>query len=115
MLKRISHAVGSLELIPTYKEVLDASPTNAYKLVDMSVKLDTLGFPSNDLVLLNGQLKDNLLCRRLLCKLVVDHIYLFPTDYRTKQRICETLGIAIKELRGIDLVSEAQKRIPSSR
>jgi hypothetical protein len=115
MLKRISHAVGSVELVPTYREVLSASPSNAYKLVDMSVKLDALSLPTNEVVALNKELKDNTLCSRLLCRLVVDHIYLFSTDYKTKQRICEALGIPIKELRGIDIVSEAQKTLPASR
>ena len=115
MLKRISHAVGALELVPTYKEVLKASPNNAYKLVDISVKLDALKFPGKEVVELSKELKDNTLCSRLLRRLVVHHIYLFPTDYKTKQKICEELNIPIKELRGIDVVSENQKALPSTR
>lgn len=115
MLKRISHAVGSVELVPTYREVLETSPTNAYKLVDMSVKLDALKLPTKEVVSLSKDIKENTLCSRLLRKLVVHHFYLFPTDYKTKQKICEELDIPIKELRGIDVISETQKALPASR
>jgi hypothetical protein len=111
LLKRISHAVGAIELVPTYREVLDANPVNSFKLVDISVKLDTLKLPTKEVVNLNHELKENLLCTRLLRKLVVHHIYLFPTDYKTKQQICESLGIPIKQARGIDVAFEDQKRI----
>ena len=114
LLKRISQAVGALELVPTYGEVLRANPVNSFKLVDMSVKLDTLKIPTKEVVSLNAELKDNLLCARLLRKLVVHHIYLFPTDYKTKQQICEALNIPIKETRGIDNAFDNQKRIGGS-
>lgn len=111
LLKRISHAVGAVELVPTYREVLDANPVTSFKLVDMSVKLDTLKLPTKEVVSLNSELKENILGTRLLRKLVVHHIYLFPTDYKTKQQICESLGIPIKQARGIDVAFEDQKRI----
>jgi hypothetical protein len=115
ILKRISHAVGAIELVPTYREVLEANPVNSFKLVDMSVKLDTLKLPSKDVVHLSEEVKENILCTRLLRRLVVHHIYLFPTDYKTKQQICEALKIPIKEVRGIDIAYEDQKRLPAPR
>lgn len=115
ILKRISHAVGAVELVPTYREVLDANPVNSFKLVDMSVKLDTLTLPSKNVVKLSDELKNNFLCSRLLRRLVVHHIYLFPTDYKTKQRICEALDIPIKEVRGIDVAYKEQKRLAGPR
>jgi len=111
LLRRISHAVGAIELVPTYREVLNANPVTSFKLVDMSVKLDTLKLPTKEVVNLNSELKENILGTRLLRKLVVHHIYLFPTDYKTKQQICESLGIPIKQARGIDVAFEEQKRI----
>lgn len=111
LLKRISHAVGTVELMPTYREVLNANPVTSFKLVDMSVKLDTLKLPTKEVVRLNGELKENVLGSRLLRKLVVHHLYLFPTDYKTKQRICESLDIPIRQSRGIDVAFENQKRI----
>jgi predicted MPP superfamily phosphohydrolase len=112
LLKRISHAVGAVELVPTYREVLDANPVNSFKLVDMSVKLDTLKLPTKEVVNLNSELKGNILGTRLLKRLVVNHIYLFPTDYKTKQQICQSLDIPINQARGIDVAYEEQKRLP---
>jgi hypothetical protein len=48
-------------------------------------------------------------------RLVAQLIYLFPTDYKTKQQICEELEIPIKQVRGIDATSESQKRLPGPR
>ena len=115
LLKRISHAVGSVELVPTYLEVLEANPVNSVKLVDMSVKLDMIKLPTKEVVNLNSELKGNIFATRLLRRLVVDHIYLFPTDYKTKQRICESLDIPIKQARGIDVAYDEQKRLPKAK
>jgi hypothetical protein len=62
---------------------------------------------------LNADLKNNVFCHRLLCRLVVDHFYLYATSYKTKQNACDKLGIKMQELRGIDLRSDSQKRLPS--
>ena len=112
IMKRISHAVGAMELIPDYHDVLNANPTNSYRLIDMSVKLDTLKLPIKEIVSLDNTFKDNFLCDRLLKKLVVHHIYLFPTDYKTKQKLCDAIGIPIKTMRGVDVTYNAQKRLP---
>jgi hypothetical protein len=112
LLKRISHAVSAVELVPTYREILNANPTSSFKLADMSVKLDTLKLPTKEVIALSEEFQENLLCKHLLRKLVVHHIYLFPTDYKTKQQICEPLGIPIKQSRGIDVAYEEQKRLP---
>jgi hypothetical protein len=115
LLKRISRAVAAVELVPTYRQVLEANPVNSFRLVDMSIKLDMLKLPSKEVVTLHGQFKENIFAARLLRRLVVDHLYLFPTDYKTKQQICSSLDIPIKEARGIDATHEDQKRLPGTK
>jgi DNA repair exonuclease SbcCD nuclease subunit len=112
VIKRISHAVGTKELAQTYPRVLEANPTNAYKLIDLSVKLDHLGFPTGDVYGLNEAFHDNVFCHRLLSHLVINHFYLFSTSDRVKQRVCNKLGIKIQDLRGIDVRTHSQKRLP---
>lgn len=113
VLKRISHAVGAVELISDFHDVLNATSTNSFRLIDMSVKLDTLKLPTKEIVELNNKFKENILCSRLLKKLVVHHIYLFPTDYKTKQQLCESIGIPIRDMRGVDVSHKNQKRLPA--
>lgn len=112
MVKRISQAVGTKDLADTYRQVLEKNPTNAYRLIDVAVKLDNVGFPTGDVYSLSEELKGNVFCKRLLCHLVVEHFYLYATSDITKQKVCNKLGIKMRELRGIDVRTDSQKRLP---
>lgn len=114
-IKRISHAVGHAGLEETYREVRKDVGTNAVKLIDMSVKLDNLLFPEEQLKELKKEFRNNVFCDRLLRHLVVHYLYIFPTSERLKQKICAELEIPIKRLRGLDVVSQQQKKISSRR
>ena len=112
LIKRISHAVGTKDLNEVYEKVLSDNPTNSYRLIDLSVKLDSVGFPTNTIYDLNAQFRKNVFCSRILSHLVINHFYLFNTSEQTKQKVCEKLGIKMEKLRGIDVSSESQKRLP---
>lgn len=112
IIKRISHAVGTKDLNDVYEKVLAKNPTNAYRLVDLSVKLDSIGVPTGDIYDLNEKFKNNVFCSRLLSHLVLHHFYLFNTNEQTKQKICNKLGIKMQTLRGIDATTTSQKRLP---
>jgi hypothetical protein len=43
---------------------------------------------------------------------VVDHFYLYATSDKAKQKVCNKLGIKMQDLRGIDLRTSGQKRLP---
>jgi hypothetical protein len=112
IIKRISQAVGTKDLNDVYEKVLTENPTNAYRLVDISVKLDSVGVPTGDIYDLNDKFKDNIFCSRLLSHLVIHHFYLFNTNEQTKQKICNKLGIKMQMLRGIDVTTSSQKQLP---
>lgn len=112
IIKRISHAVGTKDLNDIYEKVLTQNPSNAYRLVDLSVKLDSLGVPTGDIYDLSEKFKDNIFCSRLLSHLVLHHFYLFNTDEQTKQKICNKLGVKMQTMRGIDVATSSQKRLP---
>jgi hypothetical protein len=115
IIKRISHAVGTKDLNDVYEKVLSENPTNAFRLVDLSVKLDSVGFPTGDIYDLNDKFKDNVFCSRLLSRLVIHHFYLFNTSDQVKQKVCDKLGIKMHFLRGVDVKTATQKRLPESR
>jgi hypothetical protein len=110
LIKWTSLAVGHSQLGETYEDVNRAIDTNAGALVDISVKLDNLTFPLGDLEPLDRRFKKNFFCCRLLRQLVVEHFYLFPTTERTKQKICDTLGIPIQGVHQIDEGSKHEKK-----
>ncbi len=111
MVKRISHAVGHSGLGETYRDVRASINTNAVNLIDLSVKLDHISFPVDRLRELKREFMSNPFCDRLLCHLVVHYLYIFPTSERLKQQVCQELDIPIQRLRGLDVVSQPQKRI----
>jgi hypothetical protein len=113
MVKRTSHSVGHSSLGETYREVLQSMNSNAVKLIDLSVKLDALDFPLSRLKELKKDFKSNIFCDRLLKHLVVHYLYIFPTSDRLKQQICQEMDIPIKRLRGLDLATQQQKRLPA--
>ncbi len=114
-LKRISHAVGHSSLEETYTQVKAKLDTNAVKLIDMSVKLDNLTFPEDELRKLKREFKSNVICERLVRHLVVHYLYIFPTSERLKQKICAEFEISIQRLRGMDATTQQQKRIGPGR
>jgi hypothetical protein len=112
ILKRISQAVGTKDLNDIYAKVLSENSSNAFHLVDLSVKLDSVGFPTEDIYDLHEKFKENIFCSRLLSQLVINHFYLFNTSEQTKQKVCEKLKIKMQLLRGVDVKSAEQKRLP---
>lgn len=111
IVKRISQAVGTKDLNDIYSKVLSENSTNAFHLVDLSVKLDSVGFPTGDIYDLHEKFKDNIFCTRVLSQLVINHFYLFNTSEQTKQKVCEKLGIKMQLLRGVDARTADQKRV----
>ena len=41
--------------------------------------------------------RKNPVCERMLKEIVIQHIYMFPVDYRLKQQIAETLKIPVED------------------
>ena len=111
MIKRISQAVGHSQLGDIYKDVRQSHDTNATALIDISIQLDNLGFPEEQLQLLAKRFRSNLFCERLLRQLSVEHFYLYPTSEATKQKVCAALQIDYKNLRAIDLKSINEKKV----
>ena len=112
IIKRISHSVGTKDLNDVYDRVLASNSTNAYRLVDLSVKLDSIGFPTEVIYELSDKFHGNIFCNRLLSHLVLHHFYLFNTSEQTKQKVCNKLGIKMQVLRGIDVKTRSEKRLP---
>lgn len=112
MVKRISQAVGHSQLGDTYTDVRQSHDTNATALIDISIHLDNLGFPEEQLKHLAKRFRSNFFCERLLRQLAVEHFYLYPTSEATKQKVCAALQIDYKNVRAIDVKSVNQKQAP---
>jgi predicted MPP superfamily phosphohydrolase len=98
VMKRISYSVGLEILAETYKRLLESGEwPRPFRIVDLTVRLDHFSeFPLNDLESLWSESDRNFFCQMLVRDLVVNNLYLVPLDDRTKQSVCELLGIQFK-------------------
>lgn len=98
-IKKISQSVGSPELATTYDKVLAQWEVPSTQLVHLSLQLDQSGFfPRNQVERLADDLESNVLATSILRMLIVNHFYLFPVDFRTKQGVCTKLDVPYKEM-----------------
>ena len=67
--------------------------------------------PKKEILDLFADMKDNVFCQELLRHLVVHHFYLFHTDPKVKQALCDGLGIEFKKTSQRELVRTWEKRL----
>ena len=94
MIQRVAQSVGSRELSNTFERLLEGSRTPAFRLINSALELDNKAeFPDRSIQLAADEFEKAPLPLSVLRHLVITHFYLFPVDFRTKQRICANLGI----------------------
>ena len=109
--KKVSSSIGHENLSETFKEILERKSINSIHMIDMSIKLDFFRtFPYTEIASLDQKLTKNILPHTLLKVMVIDYLYMFPTTYKDKQRICNLLGIPMRNQRAIDIKSTQKKR-----
>lgn len=109
LVRKIATSVGSKEAMEIYKSIEEKESTPALLLLRQAIELNFL--KRIDIARISDtaeQLKGNFVCTRILKELIVQHIYFFPVDYKTKQQLSELLGLSVK---GQQLIEQKQKRI----
>lgn len=97
MITRIAHAVGSPQLIETYKEIKAENPSTAIGLIHTALQLEqSHSFPQAEVTKFAQDLERRPWPLGLLRHLVVNHFHVFPVKFQTKQSICSKLGIPYK-------------------
>lgn len=98
-IKKVSNAVGSNDLQPIFKEISAAIPTTSVRLIDITIKLDhAYEIPFSEIEDLLKVIDSNPMVKYILRKIVINHLYMFPVNYKDRQRI-------------VDLLSMDQKRV----
>lgn len=110
--KRVSNSIGLDRLHNTFNKALEAQPYNSVKLIDLAIKLGYSSLASNieQVETYKDEMKKNKLSNVVLQNLVIDHMYMFDTDYKTRSRACNKLGISMQEQRKIDQTSTVKKK-----
>lgn len=96
---RIASAIGTSELSATYDKLIAEQQSLPAKLVHVAILLEhSPTLPEGALFRLHDELRKWPLAVWILNTLVTNHFNLFYVDMPSKQRICEKLGISIKNL-----------------
>ncbi len=98
--RKTSMAIGTEYLSTSFRKLIEENPTNAYLLIDLSIKLDHFSdFPLNQVKDLKKKFSSNALCYHLLKRLVLRYLYMVPTKFDQRQRISELLDIPVATAR----------------
>ena len=96
VLRKVSMSVGSKEAEKIYKNIEASSPSPAVKLINQAIYLQfNKNLDAKAVKALAEEFSTNPTCERLLKEIVIQHIYMFPVEYRQKQKIAEILKIPV--------------------
>lgn len=102
IVRRVAQAVGSEHLAETFRELVSTDPCAIVELIDVAIKLDhSLSFPESEVSALYERLDRRVYSGTILRWMVRDHLYLYPVDYKARQRVCDQLKIDAAEPRMI--------------
>lgn len=106
-ISKVSDSSGSSKIIETYEEVLNKNHYLSVKLIDIAIKLNHgHSIPFKDIEEILPEIKTNYLVKTLLSKLVIDYIYMFPVEYKDRQRVSALLEFDDKKSKRISLKRE---------
>lgn len=97
-IKSTSKYTGADTLSKTYEEVLAQNDSLNYKILDLSVKLDSCeSFPIESLREVVSACGENKLALTTVRNLVKYRLYMKPIEeYKQRQQICDAVGISLK-------------------
>lgn len=115
IIRKIASSTGCVEAEEIFRSIEEEWPTPAIKLINQAIVLDfhkrvDVGVLED----LANEFKGNVVCDRILKEIVVQHIYMFPVDYKDKQRISEILKLPMEKLQLQDL-DKSSKMIESKK
>lgn len=113
IIKRVSKSISHQQLKGTFNDVISKNPTNAYKLINLSITLDYFGhLPTMDIKNLlekDKEFKGYYLPKLLLRNFVYQYLHLYEVPYEERNKICSIVGIEIKNQRQIQGGSKEKK------
>ena len=96
MVKRVSYAVGHVDLTRTYGRVLEKDKRLSVKVIDTAIRLDHFAnLPEKELEELSVRVRKNNFTYTVIRELVADCLYFFEHDFSTMQRLGAQWSIAV--------------------
>lgn len=110
-IQRVSNSIGHRKLKDTFEKIVQEEPNNAYRILDVAIKLDHASFPHEEIenLIEDSAFNKNFLPKYLLQSLVYNYLTLYASDIKEKQLIYDKLQIKIKDQRRADYSSTIKK------
>ena len=103
VIRKIASSIGSKEASEIYDEIGGSEPTPAEILLKQAIQLQFKRKMDVDTIAYTvSQLQGNPVCIRILKEMIIQHVYMFPVDYRDKQRIDAMLELSVKQQQLMD-------------
>lgn len=102
--RKVASSIGSKDALEVYRRVDKLAGTPAFNLIRQAIELQFN--KSIDIVQISEcvkSLRGNEVCLRILKEMIIQHIYLFPVDYKEKQQLSELLSISVQGQRWMDM------------
>lgn len=109
-IKKISDSLGTEYLSEIFEKVYIKQNYTSVKLLKVAIRLDHhRSFPDSEIKTLSKDFTKNPLATNVLKRLVINYLYLYPTDHKNKSRILEFLNIPVSTQLRIDNTSKIKK------
>jgi predicted phosphodiesterase len=111
---RLSYALGSNELMNSFDRFFGERKSSFMHLTYTALKLDhhNQTFPSSHILDQIDKLRKNPFGMRILQQIVSRHLFMFPVDYRSRQKVAEHLKLNYKKVRS---TKESQQLLGDSK
>lgn len=104
VVRKIASSIGSKEAGEIYKELSDQEGSPAFTLINQAIELKFRRELDPDSIQKTSEkLRNNPVCIRILREIVIQHIYLYPVEYKAKQQLSKILGISVQGQHQMDL------------
>ncbi|MEM5504720.1 toll/interleukin-1 receptor domain-containing protein [Shewanella frigidimarina] len=102
--RKIASSIGSKEALEVYRDMEKKIGTPAFLLIRQAIELQfNKSVSIEHISTCVKELKDNQVCLRILKEIVIQHIYMFPVEYKEKQQLSQLLGLSVQGQRLMDM------------
>ncbi|MBN7820067.1 TIR domain-containing protein [Bowmanella yangjiangensis] len=102
--RKIASSIGSKDALEVYRQVDKRAGTPAFNLIRQAIELQfNKSIDIDQISECVKSLHGNEVCLRILKEMIIQHIYLFPVDYKEKQQLSELLCISVQGQRWMDM------------
>ncbi|TQR15406.1 hypothetical protein [Psychrobacillus vulpis] len=95
-LTKVANSVGTPDLDNTFNKIKKIHPYTSIRLIDTSIKLEHYDhYPYEEITNLYKDVRQNKIAVDILRQMVKKYLYMFQTNYQTRQKISKSVGIIL--------------------